>query len=159
MVALENEKKGLLESQQKFLVCPFYLISNKKHTTELELKLKSRECESSIQISQTELALSRLTALRSQLAQLQNCNEKMEEFLARFKSSGTRIFTLKNLVSEARSKNQRLECEKDILTKKLVEANCKIISLQESILQLTVEKETWKSQVNIEDKISHYAVC
>lgn len=55
---------------------------------ELELKLKTYETESSLQISQTELALSRLTSLRSQITQLQCSNESMEEFLARFKSSG-----------------------------------------------------------------------
>lgn len=54
----------------------------------MELKVKSYESESSLQINQTELALSRLTTLRSQLIQLQNNNEKMEEFLARFKSTG-----------------------------------------------------------------------
>uniref|UniRef100_A0A5K3FNF0 CCD18 protein n=1 Tax=Mesocestoides corti TaxID=53468 RepID=A0A5K3FNF0_MESCO len=61
----------------------------KRDKTELELALRARESESSLQISQTELALSRLTALRSQLTQLQTINERIEEFLSRFKSSGT----------------------------------------------------------------------
>lgn len=93
------------------------------------------------------MALSRLTALRSQLIQLQNSNEKMEEFLARFKST----------VSSVKSKNHRLEYDKDILQQKLEESKDKISSLQETILQLTAEKETLKSRVHLEGKISQYA--
>ncbi len=88
---MESEKALLSENYQKCQVCAYFLLITcmQRDKTELELALKARETESSLQISQTELALSRLTALRSQLSQLQNNNEHIEEFLARFKSSGT----------------------------------------------------------------------
>ncbi|VDL48027.1 unnamed protein product, partial [Hymenolepis diminuta] len=80
---LESENKAISENLQKCL----------KYKTELELKLKSCESESSLRISQTELALSRLTGLRSQVTQLQSNNEQMEEFLARFKTTESTMAT------------------------------------------------------------------
>ncbi|KAL5108228.1 hypothetical protein TcWFU_009861 [Taenia crassiceps] len=44
-----------------------------------------------------------------------------------------------------------------MLLRKLEESNNKVDSLQETILQLTAEKEALKSQAHLEGKISQYA--
>uniref|UniRef100_A0A5K3FMU4 CCD18 protein n=1 Tax=Mesocestoides corti TaxID=53468 RepID=A0A5K3FMU4_MESCO len=133
----EREKAVFAESYQKCL----------RDKTELELALRARESESSLQISQTELALSRLTALRSQLTQLQTINERIEEFLSRFKSS----------VSSVKMLNQRLECDQLNTMQVLEEKDAQIQSLQEEILRLNAENEALKCQINLECRANQYA--
>lgn len=54
--------------------------------------------------------------------------------------------------------NQRLQCDKNILSKKLNEAKAQIVSLQEIISKLNADKEALKCQISLEGRICQYAV-
>uniref|UniRef100_A0A0R3TLM9 Uncharacterized protein n=1 Tax=Rodentolepis nana TaxID=102285 RepID=A0A0R3TLM9_RODNA len=123
-----------------------------KYKTELELKLKAHETESSLQISQTELALSRLTALRSQFTQLQNNNEQIEEFLARFKTTEK-----KNLVCTVEGTLATSEQSGELfhrLRKMLNEVNKpkEVESIEEE--NILIENSTEQESIEVESDIN-----
>nr|CDS29173.1 hypothetical protein HmN_000854600 [Hymenolepis microstoma] len=129
------------ENLQKCLKCK----------TELELKLKAYETESSLQISQTELALSRLTALRSQFTQLQNSNEQIEEFLARFKTADE----WKNLVCTVESTLAASEQSGELfhrLRKMLNDVNKpkEVENIEEDKENILVENSTEQESIEVE---------